>query len=62
MGNKSTAIREIIIDNNIDILALTETWLNEDSQNEYVIRNSSPSNYVFKHVAMIKTINKRRNF
>ena len=51
MGNKSTVIREIIIENNIDILALTETWLQQDAWDEYVIQNSTPANYVFKHIA-----------
>jgi hypothetical protein len=51
ISNKSTAIREFIANNSVDILALTETWLNQDSQNEYIIRNCTPLNYVFKHVA-----------
>lgn len=48
--NKSTAIREIITESNVDILALTETWLKQDALDEYAIRNSTPTNYVFKHI------------
>ena len=46
--NKSTAIKEFVLESKIDILALTETWL--DDCDEYSIRDIIPANYVFKHI------------
>ena len=31
INNKSLIIKDVVVDNNIDILALTETWLRADS-------------------------------
>lgn len=50
MTNKGALLNDFTIENNIDILALTETWLASDDMDKTVINDITPSGYVFKHV------------
>lgn len=47
--NKSDLIKEFLLDSKLDILALTETWL-QGNNDQYSIRDITPTNYVFKHI------------
>ena len=43
--NKSLTIKDFVVDNDIDILALTETWLRSDESDEFIIRDLRPEGY-----------------
>ena len=47
--NKTLQIKDFVVDKNIDILALTETWLKPDDRSDYTIRDISPTGYAFVH-------------
>ena len=47
---KSRLINDFIADHNIDLFALTETWLCGDDSDLYYIRDICPDGYVFHHV------------
>ena len=50
--NKPSYIHDFTIDNDVDIICLTETWLkSENVNNQSVINKLTPNGYVFKHVA-----------
>ena len=38
-------IKDFVVDNDIDILALTETWLRSDESDEFIIRDLRPEGY-----------------
>ena len=48
MGNKTNEIRDYINDNKLDILVLTETWLNNTDSAK--IREMTPDTHKFLHV------------
>ena len=48
--NKSRLINDFIADHNIDLFALSETWLRGDESDLYYIRDICPDGYVFHHV------------
>ena len=48
--NKSRLINDFIADHNIDLFALSETWLRGDDSDLYYIRDICPDGYVFHHV------------
>ena len=48
--NKSTSIKEYVIDNNIDITAITETWLGADGRDGIVEVAITPPGYSLCHV------------
>ena len=50
INNKTTIIKDFVVENNIDLLGLTETWLQSDADNELIIRDLCPSGYSFHHV------------
>ena len=50
--NKVTGICDFIINNNVDIMAITETWLYaDDNENAIYINEMTPDGYEMKHVA-----------
>ena len=52
MCNKTSEIMDYVIDNDTDVVALTETWLSSnDQENIQVIGDVTPSGYSFRHVA-----------
>ena len=48
--NKSTAIKEYILDNNIDVTAITETWLGSDGRDSTVEVAICPPGYRLCHI------------
>ena len=50
INNKTTIIKDFVVENNIDLLGVTETWLQSDADNELIIRDLCPSGYPFHHV------------
>ena len=51
INNKSSAIKDFVVDSNIDILALTETWLRADAIDQRIINDICPAGYLFQHVS-----------
>ena len=47
--NKRLLIKDWVVDNNIDILALTETWLQPDNKDDHIIGELTPTCYSFYH-------------
>ena len=39
INNKTTIIKDFVVENNIDLLGVTETWLQSDADNELIIRD-----------------------
>jgi hypothetical protein len=39
INNKALIIKDFVVDNDIDILALTETWLNPGAINHFIINS-----------------------
>ena len=48
--NKTMAVKDFVVDQDIDILALTETWLHPGNIDDVEIRTLSPTHYRFLHV------------
>ena len=51
VGNKTCEIRDYINDNKLDILMLTETWLN--NYDSAKIREMTPDTHTFLHVSRV---------
>ena len=49
INNKTLSIKDYIVERDIDITAITETWLN-DTNSDLAVRNICPSGYSFSHV------------
>lgn len=47
INDKTTIIKDFVVENNIDLLGVTETWLQSDADNELIIRDLYPSGYSF---------------
>ena len=47
--NKALFVKDYLVDQQIDIMALTETWLSQNGD-EHVIEELCPNGFVFKHV------------
>ena len=45
--NKTLQIKDYIVDNDIDIMVLIETWLKDHENCEFVTRDICPSGYMF---------------
>ena len=50
LKNKHTAITDYIIDNKLDIVAFTETWLSNDGSDDVTVSHMSIPGYTFSHV------------
>ena len=48
--NKRLLIKDYVVDNDVDIFALTETWLHPDNRDDQVIGDLIPVGYSFYHV------------
>ena len=48
--NKTMAVKDFVVDQDIDILALTETWLRPGNIDDVEIRTLCPTGYRFLHV------------
>ena len=48
--NKAMAVKDLVVDQDIDILALTETWLRPGNIDDVEIRTLCPTGYRFLHV------------
>ena len=48
--NKAMAVEDLVVDQDIDILALTETWLHPGNIDDVEIRTLCPTGYRFLHV------------
>ena len=49
--NKTDTIKDFVVDNDIDILAITETWLRPSNLDSLTIGDLTPTGYQFHHVA-----------
>jgi exonuclease III len=49
--NKTTSMCDYISENQLDIVAITETWLGDGNRDQYVINSLCPSDYNFIHAA-----------
>ena len=54
VNNKTLIIKDFVVDSDIDILTLTETWLNPDAINYSTINDICPKGYLFQHVSREK--------
>ena len=45
--NKSVALHDFILDNKLDLLAVTETWLSENQDESDIINSLTPNGYCF---------------
>ena len=50
INNKSLQIKDYIVERNIDVFALTETWLKNSADSDFAIRDVCPSGYLILHV------------
>jgi hypothetical protein len=51
--DKATAIADHVIDNNLDMLAMSETWLSGDEKDDIVTGDLTPQGYRFMHIPRI---------
>lgn len=47
--NKTLPIKDYVVESNLDILALTETWLSTDDTDDHVIGDLIPDGYELHH-------------
>ena len=52
--NKSFIVKDFVVDNAIDILAITETWLRADMADQSAVNCLCPSGYNFHHLPRTK--------
>ena len=50
INNKALVIKDYVVENDIDILAVTETWL-KPSDDDHTIEELCPNGYIFKHIS-----------
>ena len=50
INNKTESIKDLVLDNKIDMLALTETWLRSNENNDFVTRDVCPDGFVITHI------------
>ena len=48
--NKTDIIRDIVINQNIDILSLTETWINNKEKDDFYMKGLTFPGYEFSHI------------
>lgn len=51
--NKTLLIKDFVVDHNIDLLALTETWLRQGDEDQTVVNEICPSGYNLLHVPRV---------
>ena len=50
MKNKSFVIKDFVVDKNIDVLAVTETWLQADISDQLTVNDICPTGFAFHHL------------
>ena len=50
INNKALFIKDYVVDHQIDILGITETWTKSDGESNRVVNELSPLGYSFIHV------------
>ena len=50
VNNKTLIIKDFVAEHCIDLPAVTETWLQPETDNEFIIRDLCPTGYSFHHV------------
>ena len=50
INNKALFIKDYVVDHQIDILGITETWTKSDGESNRVVNELSPRGYSFIHV------------
>ena len=51
VNNKTLVIKDFVAEHGIDLLAVTETWLQKEIDNGFIIRDLCPTGYSFHHVS-----------
>jgi len=51
INNKALYIKDFMVDNKFDILAITETWLNGKDTDQRKIHEICPSGFSLKHIS-----------
>ena len=54
IGNKSDEISEVILDKDLDILVITETWMKKGDTDSFAARNMTPNGYQLLHTPRLK--------
>ena len=49
INNKSIVVKDFVVDNKVDIMVITETWLRSGPESDYVVRDICPDGYLFTH-------------
>ena len=49
VNNKTLVIKDFVVKHGIDLLAVTETWLQSEVDNGFIIRDLCPNGYSFHH-------------
>ena len=52
--NKATVLNDFVVENKIDVMAFTETWLLPGETDGAVISDITPTGYVFRRVSRVK--------
>ena len=51
INNKAHTIKDFVVDNNLDVLAITETWLQSNGSESFIEAELCPAGYKFKHIS-----------
>ena len=51
VNNKTLLIKDFVAKHCIDLLAVTEKWLQSEIDNDFIIRDLCPTGYLFHHVS-----------
>ena len=62
INNKSLQIKDNLVDQSFDILALTETWLRANECSNFITRDISPTGYAFSWKLMFLNRLNLRNY
>ena len=62
INNKSLQIKDNLVDQSFDILALTETWLRANECSDFITRDISPTGYAFSWKLMFLNRLNLRNY
>lgn len=48
--NKSFVLKDFVVNDKIDILVITETWLQDEVSNQITVNNICPTGFVLHHL------------
>lgn len=54
--NKALLVKDYVVEHDIDVLALTETWLDSSDKDDYYVSEICPTGYVFNHSSRVDLI------